>query len=158
MLGWPVSIRVAITVVLLAVVAGLDAATGSEISFSVFYLVPVLFAGGLVSRFAGRITAVACAATWGYLDMRLGPGYSEAWIPWWNSAVRLAFFLIINELVSRLRIAHARQRALASTDSLTGIANARVFAEHVGRAIAQGRRDRRLFTLAYFVTWMSSRR
>ena len=102
-----------------------------------------------MSRSAGRITAVACAATWGYLDMRSGVGYSAAWIPWWNSSVRLAFFLIINELVSMLRVAHARERALARTDSLTGIANARVFEEHVSRAIAQGRRNGHLFTLAY---------
>ena len=149
MLGWPGSAKVAIVVVLLAAVAGLDIATGPEMSFSVFYLVPVLFAGGLVSRSAGRITAVVCAATWGYVDVRSGPASSAAWIQLWNSAVRLAFFLVINELVSMLRVAHSRQSALARTDSLTGIANARVFEEHVSRAIAQGRRDGRLFTLVY---------
>lgn len=149
LLSWHLPVKISITLFLLALVAWIDSTTGSELSFSVFYLAPVLLAGGLVSRSAGRITAIACAATWGYLDVSLGSGYSAAWIPLWNSAVRLTFFLIINELVSMLRIAHARERVLARTDTLTGLANARVFGEHLNHAIAQCRRDGRLFTLAY---------
>ncbi len=149
MFAWPLIWKVALTLMLLILVTIVDTATGSEISFSVFYLLPVLLAGGLVSRPAGRVIAVASAVAWGYLDVRSGGGYSAAWIPVWNSAVRLAFFLIINELVNMLRLAHTHQRALARRDSLTGIANTRVFEEYLSRTIAQSRRNGRPFTLTY---------
>jgi len=127
----------------------LDTATGSEISFSIFYLVPVSFAGAFISRRAGVVFAVLSAVTWGYLEVWTGRGYSAAWIPYWNSAVRLGFFLLVNELIERLRRAHARQRALAREDSLTGIANARVFEECAHRTIGQSRRSGRPFSIAY---------
>lgn len=147
--GRPVAIRVAITVAMVLLVAGLDLATGPEISFSVFYLLPVLFAGALVSRGTGNLTALACAGLWGYVEVQFGRGYSAAWIPWWNSVVRLAFFLMINELVCLQRVAHSRLMTLARTDPLTGIGNARFFREHLSRAIAQARRNGRRFTLTY---------
>jgi diguanylate cyclase (GGDEF)-like protein len=63
--------------------------------------------------------------------------------------VRLIFFLAINELVYIARAAHAREREYSRRDSLTGIANGRVFAERVEQAIVQSRRDSRPFTIAY---------
>jgi diguanylate cyclase (GGDEF)-like protein len=149
MLSTPLALRAAISVVLLACFGLIDAVTGSEISFSVFYLVPVLFAAVFVSRGAGRVMAVASAATWGYLDVATGHVYSAAWIPVWNSAVRLAFFLIISELVDTVRVVHARERELSRTDSLTGVANGRVFEERGNQVIAQSRRDGRPFTITY---------
>lgn len=149
LLGWPVAVRVAVTAALVSLIAALDIATGTEVSVSAFYLLPVLFAGALLSRSAGHLTAVVCAVLWGSMESMFGRSYSSAWIPWWNSAVRLIFFLLINELVSRQRLAHGRQRALARTDPLTGIANVRVFKEHLGRAIAHARRHGRSFTLTY---------
>jgi diguanylate cyclase (GGDEF)-like protein len=145
----PIGIRVAFSLVLLAFVGLVDTATGAEISFSVFYLVPVLFAGAFISRGAGRAMAVVSAATWGYLELLGGRVYSAAWIPVWNSAVRFAFFLIINELVYAMRQAHTRERELSRKDSLTGIANGRVFSERLDQVIAQTRRDGRPFTITY---------
>jgi diguanylate cyclase (GGDEF)-like protein len=129
-------------------VALLDDLTGGEISFSVFYLIPVLFAGAFISRTMGRLTAFAGAAIWGYLEV-VERTYSAMWIPVWNSGVRLIFFLAINELVYIARAAHAREREYSRRDSLTGIANGRVFAERVEQAIVQSRRDSRPFTIAY---------
>jgi diguanylate cyclase (GGDEF)-like protein len=145
----PLSVRIALSVLLLACVSLLDAATGFGIGFSVFYAVPAMFAGGLISRRAGCIMAVASAATWGYLDVVMRHAYSAGWMTVWNCAVRLAFFLIVNELVNRLRLADTREHELARTDSLTGIANARVFEERVNGVIAQVRRAARPFTITY---------
>ncbi len=63
--------------------------------------------------------------------------------------MRLTFFLAINELVHSVRKAHERERTLSRTDSLTGIANGRVFAERVRQEIAKSDRDGRPFTIAY---------
>lgn len=152
-LGWilstPVAVRWLLGAALLACVAALDASTGNEISFSIFYLLPVSFAGALISRRAGIFFAVLSAALWGYIDVTIGRAFSAAWIPYWNSAVRLAFFVLVNELIQSLLQGHARQRALAREDPVTGIANARVFEEHALWAIALSRRSGRPFTLAY---------
>ena len=144
----PLWLRGVACILLLGLVALIDEITGGELSFSVFYLIPVLFAGVFISRSTGRVTAVAGAAVWGYLEVveRL---YSAAWIPVWNSGVRLLFFLAINELVQIVRAAHVRERELSRRDALTGIANVRVFSERVAQAIAQAQRDGRPFTLAY---------
>jgi diguanylate cyclase (GGDEF)-like protein len=144
-----VAVRWLLGAALLACVAVLDASTGNEISFSIFYLLPVSFAGALISRRAGVVFAVVSAVLWGYIDVAIGRAFSAAWIPYWNSAVRLAFFVLVNELIQRLIQAHVRQRALAREDPITGIANARVFAEHAQWAIALSRRSGRPFTLAY---------
>jgi diguanylate cyclase (GGDEF)-like protein len=141
--------RSAVAAALVAIIGLLDIATGSELSFSIFYLLPVAFAGGFISRRAGRVMAIISAAVWGYLEVTTGRPYSAAWIPMWNSAVRLAFFLLFNELIDGVRHAHARERALSRTDALTGIANGRVFYEHAERVIAESRRDGRPFTLVF---------
>jgi diguanylate cyclase (GGDEF)-like protein len=149
LISLPLAVRVLLSMVLLVCVAVLDTVTGSEVSFSIFYLVPVSFAGAFISRRTGFAIAILSAATWGYFEVTTGHAYSAAWIPYWNSAVRLGFFLLVNELIERLRRAHARQRALAREDSLTGIANARVFEEYAHRTIALSRRSGRPFSVAY---------
>lgn len=148
-ISMPASVRVVTSVIILAIVAGLDAVTGSEVSFSVFYLFPVSFAGIFVSRRMGFLMAITSAAIWGYLDVKLGLGYSAAWIPYWNSGVRLGFFLIVNELIDMLHNEHEQTRKLSRTDSLTGLANARVFKEHTYQVMAQSRRDGQPFTITY---------
>ncbi len=145
----PLVLRVSLSVLLLAGLLLLDGSTGFEVSFSIFYLAPVLLAGGTISLRAGQAMSVASAAAWGFLDLASGHAYSAAWIPVWNSVVRLTFFLIINELVERVRQAHQRERNYASTDALTGVANGRVFKERVNQTIVQIQRHQRPFTLAY---------
>lgn len=142
-------IRFGLSLLLVAVISLLDLASGSEMSVSTFYLIPVSFAAGFVSRRVGWVVSVLCAGAWGYLDVTTGPGYSEAWIPYWNSAARLGVFLLVTMLIDGLRIAHARERTLSRTDSLTGIANEREFREHAERVIAQSRRSGRPFALTY---------
>jgi diguanylate cyclase (GGDEF)-like protein len=145
----PLAVRAAVSVALLGAMAAIDVATGNEVSFSIFYLLPVSFAGALISRRAGIVMAVASAATWGFIEIATGTAYSAAWIPYWNTGVRLGFFVLVNELIERLRRAHGRERAMAREDPLTGIANTRVFSEHAERVIASARRTRRPFTVAY---------
>ncbi len=149
LMGLPQWVRAFAVPLLLTVVALLDTVVGTEISFSIFYLVPVVYAGGIVSPRAGRLTALVCAFVWGYLDITNSPPYSAVWIPYWNATVRLGFFLLVNELVLALRHAYIREHRMARTDGLTGVANARVFREHAERTIALSHRNGLPFTIAY---------
>lgn len=141
--------RLAVAIALVALVAVLDWATGSEISFSIFYLLPVAFAGILLARRAGTFVAILSAAVWGYLEITTGHPYSAVWIPYWNSAVRLGFFVIVNELIAVARLAQMREQLLSRTDAVTGVSNARLFEEHAIRVLAQSRRSGRPFTITY---------
>lgn len=76
--------------VLVAGLALIQFSTGPEISFSIFYLVPVLYATWFIGRRWGILFAVACAATWGLVDLAAGAVFSSIWIPAWNSAVRMS--------------------------------------------------------------------
>jgi diguanylate cyclase (GGDEF)-like protein len=134
---------------LVAVVGLLDVATGPETAFSVFYLIPVAVAAVLPSRVAGVLVSVLAAAVWGYVEVTTGRPYSAAWIACYNAGVRLAFFLIVNELIHQARAAHLRLRTLSRMDPVTGVANARAFEEQASRVIADCRRHGRQFTLAY---------
>ncbi len=143
------SARWVLSLLLVALVSALDAWTGSEISFSIFYLAPVAFAAAFVSRGAGWTLAIVSALAWGGLEATGARPYSAPWIYVWNGLVRLGFFVLVTELIERLTKAHAVQRSMARQDSLTGIANARVFMEASQQAIATSRRSGRPFTLAY---------
>ena len=144
----PPMMRLGLVLLLLLSIVVLDKTTGDELSFSIFYLLPVICASALVSRQMGQLLAVISAIAWGYLEI-VGHEYSTVWIGMWNTVVRLGFFMLINELITALRQAYLRERELSRTDGLTGIANTRVFDEHAERTISLSRRNGLPFTIAY---------
>lgn len=140
--------RALVCALLLVCTAALDFASGTEVSFSIFYLVPVSFASAVISYQAGVLFAVLSAGAWGFIDVT-SESYSAAWIPYWNTVVRLIFFQLVNELIKRLHQGYARQHNLAREDTLTGIANKRVFEEYCQRALGLSHRYGQPFTVAY---------
>ncbi len=143
------AVRVGVTAGLLGCIGLLDWLTGSEASFSLFYLLPVLTAGILISRRAGFVLSLSGAIVWAAVDILSGHRHTVVWIHTWNTTVRLFFFLITNELACRSLSVYAREREMARTDALTGLANIRVFEERISLVIAQARRDEQPFTLTY---------
>ena len=133
-------------VVLLGVI---DYATGKEISFSIFYLAPII----LVAWYAGAAPAIlvsfAGAATWFGADWLAGSTYSHFLIPCWNALMRLGFFIIIVFLLSKLKNVLERERAMSRTDALTGVANNRYFDEIATNEIIRLKRYGRVFSVAY---------
>lgn len=132
-----------------AVIGAADLATGAELSSSVFYAMPVALAAWYGSPPLGVLLCVAASGTWYAADLAAGSTYTAAWIPIWNAGVRFLFFLIIAELLVRLRHALEVQRALAERDGLTGLANSRRFLSAVETEVARSRRYRRPLSLAY---------
>ncbi|HET6628779.1 MAG TPA: GGDEF domain-containing protein [Woeseiaceae bacterium] len=107
----------------------IDWLTGSELSFAVFYLVPVSVAawyGGLVATFG---LAIAAAGMWLGVEYGTDRAYSAQWILYWNSAVRLVFFCVVAFLIRQLQSHVIAQQRLARTDHLTGLLNRAGFME-----------------------------
>jgi diguanylate cyclase (GGDEF)-like protein len=112
---------------LVAVIGAIDMLTGSEISVSILYLIPIALVSWNAEKPAGYTLSVASAMTWFAIDFFLNASYSEQWISGWNAVVRLAFFLLVAYLLSTLKTYFAREYALLRIDALTGAKNSQAF-------------------------------
>jgi signal transduction histidine kinase len=90
----------------------LDCLTGYEISFSIFYLLPVAVVAWYAGRRAGILISCVAAASWLLAEILAGSSYSHPAIPLWNTLVRLGFFLIVTYILSTLRVAGQNQESL----------------------------------------------
>ncbi|MBB6428728.1 GGDEF domain-containing protein [Algisphaera agarilytica] len=130
-------------------VMGLDIVTGREVSFSLFYLVPIGIVCLKVGGRSAMLIAGLSAAAWAEAEVLSGTDYSHVAIPFWNAVVRLSFFLTFTILIQSLRTAIARQHDLARTDVLTGAVNRRSFFETLMYELARSQRYGRGFALVY---------
>jgi len=65
-------------IILLGLVAWLDLITGTELSFSVFYMIPVLFVTWYTGRWSGiLISLIASVITWFVADVETLTLYSS---------------------------------------------------------------------------------
>ena len=145
----PLAIRLSLVTILLLVVGLLDILTGYEYSFSVFYVIPVGLATWSINHRYGVAFAFASAITWFLADRISENTYSNAFIPVWNTGIRLGFFLIITYLLHGLSKALEEARSLSRTDNLTGAVNSRFFYELMQIEIDRYERYERTFTLVY---------
>jgi diguanylate cyclase (GGDEF)-like protein len=126
-----------------------DSLTGPDLSFLVFYLIPILMATWYSGKFAGRIMAVICAAAWIFSDVISHSSYSHPLVPYWNVTVKFCIFLIVVEILSRLKDALIIEKELSRKDGLTGAANRRSFFESAVVEIDRMHRYKHPFSLAY---------
>ena len=104
----------------LAIVAYFDYITSIELSFSIFYLIPISLVAWYIGLRAGLLTSVVAAAIWFTLDSIIGRHlYSNPSAKYWNALVRFGFFIIVTVILSRLKIsidairAQSREMAVA---------------------------------------------
>lgn len=138
-----------ISVLLTLLIGCIDYVTGYEISFSLFYLLPVMITTWNLGRKQGIFFAVLGAIAWFLADQMAGHLYSHPAIPYWNMMVRFGFFLAVLISVSRLKTAYEHVKTLSSVDPLTGVLNARAFQKHANAEIQRSRRYGHPFTVAY---------
>jgi len=138
-----------IGVSLTLLVGYIDYVTSYEISFSIFYLLPIMITTWHLGRKPGIFFAVISALAWLLADQIAGHRYSHPAIPYWNMMVRFGIFLIVLTIISRQKSALEHERILSGVDPLTGAANARAFRERARVEIDRSRRYGRPFTLAY---------
>jgi signal transduction histidine kinase len=106
---------VVLGLILTALLGAADYLTGPELSFSIFYLIPVCLVAWFVNRRAGIAMSVIGAVVWLMADLSAGHFYSNPAIAYWNATVRLGFFIITSALavaVSALRTSRERQEEL----------------------------------------------
>lgn len=100
-----------ISAALVLLVAVGDYVVGTEVSFSIFYFIPIAVAAWYAGRGAGFGMAGASAFCWLANDLWLGhQAYSAVWIPYWNAFMRLMIFLIVVTLLDHWKRALGAER------------------------------------------------
>jgi diguanylate cyclase (GGDEF)-like protein len=130
-------------------VGAADYFTGSELSFSLFYLFPIVLVTWFSGKKPGFAISVISAVVWFTADALPGHAYSEPFIRYWNAIVRLGYFVVVTLILSGLKALEG-EKELARIDYLTGAANRRSFFEAIQAELERSQRYRRPFTLAFF--------
>ena len=134
-----------------ALVIGLgwiDYLTGWELSFSIFYMVPVALGSWRGGARMAVLLSLVCGLSWLLADQLSGHEYSREWIAYWNAAVRTGMFLALGLTLAALSTALRRAHQLARVDMLTGLANVRAFHEALSYHLESATRHRDPLTLA----------
>lgn len=123
--------RSTIWLMALAFVLGLgavDYVTGTKISLTFFYLLPISLASWSLGRNPGRFVALLSALVIqaALFSSEIGEGLA---LMFWNLAVRLAVVVFVADLVAEFRHLLKHQTELSRTDALTGSLNRRAFQE-----------------------------
>jgi diguanylate cyclase (GGDEF)-like protein len=134
-------------VVLLAI---LDALSGTEARFFIFYWLPIaLVAWGVGLRWGYAFVAVSGLA-WVLANTFAVQQHWPAWaLTTWNATVNMTSFVFLAATIATLRGWMDRERRSARVDFATGVSNARALDEVLATELARARRVRGAVTLAY---------
>ena len=128
----------------------LDYLTGFEFHFP--HLLPAACFGACLvcgaQRRAGGVAA-EYAAVWFASNKLAGQSYTSLLVEYWNTLVRLGFFVIVSSLLSFLKQWIDRERQLSRTDFMTGIINLRAFYEVAALELQRSARYRHPLSVAY---------
>ena len=142
-------ISLAAGALLIAAIGYADYRSGYELGVSLFYLIPICVVAWFNGRWFGLASAAACAVVWYVADIEAGHPYSNPFILYWNTGIRLGIFLIVNFLLTALRKSLEHEKQLSRIDPLTGATNGRNFRETLQAEISRSHRYKRRFTIAY---------
>jgi diguanylate cyclase (GGDEF)-like protein len=107
----------------------IDTLTGNEITFSLFYIAPIVVVTWTVHQEAGLFMSLLGALTLLGAEIASGQTYSSPSIYVWNTLIRTVFYVIVTYLVAELHKARREEQLAARTDFVSGAANARHFHE-----------------------------
>jgi len=134
--------------ILLCLVGFLDYITGYELSFSLFYLIPIAMLSWVTSSRIGAAISFISACVWLAADTASGAQYSRPIIYFWNTLIRFGFFLIIVLLIKVAKNLELEKK-ISRTDYLTGAINNRFLNELMQVEIDRSVRYKRPFTMAF---------
>jgi diguanylate cyclase (GGDEF)-like protein len=120
--GW---IIVVLSYVVCVGIGYVDYRTGTEISLSVFYLIPVYLMVWHYNLRQGIIISIVATVLYLLGEHMARNTYSTTAIPYWNAGVRAGFLIVVGYLISKLKDLFLQEQKFAYYDYLTGVANSR---------------------------------
>jgi diguanylate cyclase (GGDEF)-like protein len=127
----------------------IDLETGYEISFSIFYLLPVIMVSWRGKKMYAVIISVLSAVTWLWADLEAGHPYSHLAMPVWNSIMILGFYLIVVFTFLAIKALLEKEQSSARVDFITGVFNSRAFHEMAQKEINRAARFNHPVSMAY---------
>lgn len=146
----PRPLLVAISLLLVGLIALASYETPVEIRFSFFYLLPISLNAWFAGRRAGVLFSFLSAGAW-LTEFLLEQRHtaSEVEVAYWNTGLLLSFYLVLAVLLSTLSRVLEREKIAARADPLTHIPNRRAFFELAEAEIQRVSRYGGRFTVAY---------
>lgn len=92
-----------ISVLVVFIMGLLDYLTGYEISFSIFYLIPIVFLVWRTNKTYGIYLSILASFIWFIVDRLTGINLSSNIVNLWNALVRLGFFIMGVYFISILK-------------------------------------------------------
>jgi len=126
-----------------------DYLTGNEITFSLFYLAPIVLVTWSVNKITGLLLSFLSALTLLSAEIAAGQTYTHPSIYLWNTLLRTIFFVIITYLVAELHRSRREEQLAARTDFVSGAVNRRYFDEMLQMELDRIRRYPHPITMVY---------
>ena len=111
-------VRLIIGIFLILLVAVIDYFTSNEISFSIFYLIPISFITWYSGKLFGVIFSVISSILWLYMDTNSFTSIINLGTSFWSSIVRFGFFIIVTFLISSLKNLRNNQEEIINQRTL----------------------------------------
>ncbi|MDQ3117935.1 MAG: ATP-binding protein [Verrucomicrobiota bacterium] len=89
----------------------IDWLSGLEVSMSLFYGIPIMFAIWFGDRKSGLLVAILCGITWWWADILAGHVYSHVWVATWEPASCFGYFAFVAVGGAALKEKHDAVRA-----------------------------------------------
>lgn len=130
-------------------IALFDFLTTLEYSFSLFYLIPIMFLAWYRNTLKAILATIFSITVW-FLSEYLSKNIEFSNLAFlWNLFTRLAFYLLVIFLIHRIRIMHNKVKLISNYDFLTGFHNLRHFLVKLDLEIKRSERNGRPFSIAY---------
>jgi diguanylate cyclase (GGDEF)-like protein len=126
-----------------------DYLTGNEITFSLFYLAPIVLLTWAVGRNVGLFASLLSALILLVAEIAAARTASHPVVYVWNTLFRTVFYVIVTYLMAELQKARREEQLAARTDFVSGAANARYFNEMLQMEINRIRRYPHPITMVY---------
>ena len=133
-------VSIIVFIFLIAIIGYIDFITGYEISLSAFYSIPVICASWFVGIYWGVFFSVFCMFIIVIADYFLKKYFDTSLIFVWNNVGILLFYFFSSFVIGKIKIILKKEMEHSRTDSLTGIANSRYFAEAAEREVIRCQR------------------
>ncbi|MEO0137005.1 MAG: GGDEF domain-containing protein [candidate division WOR-3 bacterium] len=141
---------IGICLIIVVLLGAIDYLTGYEISFSIFYLIPISISVYYFGFNLGLIFSLLSAIIWYFADIYSGHEYQHFLIPIWNATMRFGYFILHTFIMNKFIDSYKKAKTESLTDSLTGLLNSRFFYILFERELSRAKRTNKPFTLVYF--------
>jgi predicted signal transduction protein with EAL and GGDEF domain len=142
----PQSLLMSVAFVVVLLLGILNHMAGSELSTTIFYLIPIVLVTWFTRRSFGLILSMLSALTWLIADLTSGTTLNSD-IPYWNGVARLGSFFILTFILSVLKSTLKQEKEFSRIDFLIGIRKRKYFIELFNMEINRARRYEHPFSM-----------